>query len=132
MIALDTNVLVRYIVRDEPRQTAAATKLIESVCTPESPGVISLIVLCETAWVLDRGYGYRREEIAQVLRRMLAADDLRIESSDLAWQALNYYEEGGAHFADYLIGLSGRELKAETTYTFDSHLAESPLFSLLR
>jgi predicted nucleic-acid-binding protein len=131
MIALDTNVLARYVVRDEPLQTAAATRLVESACTPESPGLISLIVLSELVWVLGRGYRYRRSQIAAVLRKMLSADDLRVERSELAWQALNLYDDGSADFADYLIGLCGREQKAEATLTFDRRAASCPLFRMV-
>jgi predicted nucleic-acid-binding protein len=131
VIALDTNVLVRYLVRDDPRQSAAATRLIESACTAESPGIVSLIVLAELVWVLGQGYRYRRPQIAAALRRMFAAEDLRVERSDLAWQALNLYEEGMADFSDYLIAICGREEKAETTYTFDRRAASCPLFQLV-
>lgn len=131
MIALDTNVLARYVVRDEPRQTAAATKLIENGCTPDSPGILSLIVITELVWVLAQGYRYRRSEIAAVLRGILSADDLRVERSDLAWQALNDYEQGKADFSDYLIGFCGRTEQAEATCTFDRRAATSPLFRLL-
>lgn len=132
MIALDTNVLARYLVEDEPRQAAAARRLIESSCTAESPGVVSLVVLCELVWVLSQGYGYERHQIALVLRRLLAAQDLAIERSELAWQALNLYEEGTADYSDYVIGLCGRQEKAEATCTFDRRAAKSPLFRLLR
>jgi predicted nucleic-acid-binding protein len=131
-IALDTNVLVRYIVRDEPRQTAAATELIERSCTAEAPGVIGLIVLAELVWVLAQGYRYRRSQVAAVIRGILGADELRVERSDLAWQALNLFEEGRADLSDYLIGLCGRAEKAEATFTFDRRAATSPLFSLVR
>lgn len=131
MIALDTNVLARYVIGDEPRQAAAARRLIESSCTVESPGVVSLVVLCELAWVLRHGYRYRRSQVALVLRRLLAAQDLAPERSDLAWQALNLFEEGSADFSDYLIGLCGREQKATVTCTFDRRAATSPLFRLV-
>ncbi len=131
MIGLDTNVLARYVVRDEPRQTAAATRLIESACTPESPGLVSLIVLSELVWVLGQGYRYRRSQIAAVLRKMLSADDLRVERSEVAWQALNLYEDGSADYADYLIGLIGRAEKVDVTFTFDRRAASSPLFRLV-
>lgn len=54
MIGLDTNALVRYVVRDDAQQTAAATRLIESSCKTNDPGLIALVVLCELVWVLDR------------------------------------------------------------------------------
>lgn len=131
MIALDTNVLARYVVGDEPRQTAAARRLIESSCTEDEPGVVSLVVLCELVWVLVQGYGYARDEVALVLRKLLAARDLAVESREVAWQALNLYEEGPADFSDYVIGLSGRAARAEATWTFDRRAARSPLFRLV-
>lgn len=67
MIGLDTNVLVRYIVRDDQRQTEAATRLLESKCTPEDPGLINLIVLCELVCVLAWGYEYDRRMVASVM-----------------------------------------------------------------
>jgi len=131
VIALDTNVLVRYVVGDEPRQAAAARRLIESSCSVESPGVVSLVVLCELVWVLRQGYGCERSEVALVLRRLLAAQELAPERSELAWQALNLYEEGTADFSDYVIGLCGRDEKAAVTVTFDRRAAASPLFRLV-
>jgi len=131
LIALDTNVLARYVVADEPRQTAAARRLIDSSCSDETPGVVSLVVMCELVWVLVQGYGYGRDQVALVLRKLLSAQDLAVERSDLAWQALNLYEEGAADFSDYVIGLSGRSEGAEATCTFDRRAAKSPLFRLV-
>jgi len=131
VIALDTNVLVRYLVRDDPRQTRAATRVVETSCTVETPGFVTLVVLCELVWVLERGYRYSRIHIAALVRGLLAADDLSIERSELAWQALNAFEEGPADFADYVIGATGREAGAEATVTFDRRAGASPLFHLL-
>ncbi len=55
MIGLDTNVLVRYIVRDDPAQTALADRCVEDVCRGEQPGWVSHVVLAELAWALIRG-----------------------------------------------------------------------------
>ncbi len=77
------------------------------------------MVLCELVWVLDRGCGYDRRTIAAVLRQLLSVKDVFVERSELAWQALHLYENGKADFADYLIGLSHRDLGAEVTCTFD-------------
>ena len=123
--------LARYVVGDEPRQAAAARRLIESSCTAESPGVVTLVVLCEVVWVLSQGYEYRRSQVALVVRKLLAAQDLAVERSDLAWQALNLFEEGTADFSDYVIGLCGRHEKANVTCTFDRQAARSSLFRLV-
>jgi predicted nucleic-acid-binding protein len=132
MIGLDTNVLVRYIVRDDEKQSAAATRLIEAKCTTDNPGRVSSIVLCELAWVLTRGYGYSRAMVGRVIRRILSVQELQAEKPELAWQAVRLFEQGRADFADFLIGLSNRENKAEVTYTFDTKAAESDLFQIVK
>ncbi len=131
MIGLDTNVLVRHIVQDDRKEALAASSLIESRCTPDDPGIISLVVLCELTWVLNRGYGYDWSAIDAVLRRLLSAKDLRVEKSELAWLALNLREKGKADFADYVIGLSHRELGAQVTCTFDRRASGCELFELV-
>jgi predicted nucleic-acid-binding protein len=62
---------------------------------------------------------------------MLSAVELRIERSELAWQALNLYERGETDFADYLIGPCGREEKVEVTFTCDRRAATSALFRIV-
>ena len=131
MIGLDTNVLVRYIVRDDKEQSEAATRLIESKCTADSPGLVSSIVLCELAWVLSRGYRYPRDMVGRVIRRILSVQELQVEGAELAWRAVRLFEGGKADFADYLIGVSNREGKAEITYTFDRRAVESELFKIV-
>ena len=132
MIGLDTNVLVRHFAQDDARQSAAATKLIKTECTNEEPGFISLVVLAELVWVLERAYRYDRPQIEQLIRRILTVDDFAVENSELAWRALNEFQHGGADFADYLIGLAGAAAKAEATCTFDVRSAQSPLFRLVK
>jgi predicted nucleic-acid-binding protein len=131
LIGLDTNILVRYIVRDDRRQAEAATRLIESLCTVDAPGIVSPIVLCELVWVLSRGYGYDRSVVAGVIRRLLSVKEIRVIDAETTWKTLLLYEQGKADFADYLIGLSNQTQKAEVTYTFDRTAAESQLFKLV-
>lgn len=131
MIGLDMNVLIRYIVRDDPVQAEAATRLVESECTPGTPGLINPIVLCELVWVLTRGYGYDRLTATRVIRRLLSVQELRVLGAESAWRALRLFEQGKADFADYLIGVSNQEGKASVTYTFDQRAAESDLFRVV-
>lgn len=93
MIGLDTNVLVRYLVVDDIDQCRRAAELIEAQCTDDSPGRICIPVLCELVWVLDRGYGFDRSAIIDVVRRLLAVDRLTIEKADIARQALHAFEK---------------------------------------
>ena len=131
MIGLDTNVLVRHIVQDDQKQARIASLLLESRCSADEPGSVSLVVLCELVWVLDRGYGYERSTIVQVLRGLLSAEDMRVERSELAWSALNLYEEENADFADYVLALCHREQGAAHTCTFDRRTSGCDLFELL-
>ncbi len=131
MIALDTNVLVRYIVQDDPGQAKAATRLIESECSADQPGLVSSVTLCELVWVLGRGYRTPKERIVAVLRAVLSAEELQAENPDLAWRALGLFEAGPGDFADYLVGASNRTHGATTTYTFDKTAGASDLFTLI-
>ena len=132
MIGLDTNILVRYIVRDEAGQAAVATGLIESRCTEDSPGFVSQLVLAELFWVLARGYGYTKPVLVQVLSKLLGAAELEIEDGADAWMALRLYESDSADFADYLIGRRAQSAGCETTFTFDKQAAKSGLYTLAR
>ncbi len=131
MIGLDTNVLVRYIVRDDPKQTAVATELIEKRCTPENPGWINLIVACEVTWVLKSVYGRPREDIAGVIETILTSNELNVESADALWQALRKFRSGSADIADYLIGATNSLHDAAPTFTFDRKVSADPDFHFL-
>jgi predicted nucleic-acid-binding protein len=129
VIGLDTNVLVRYLVQDDPVQGAAAAEVIESRCAPETPGRVDHVVLCELVWVLETAYGYSRELVANVVRQILGTAELRVESPDLAWTALRAYESGPADLPDYLIGQRNRAAGCEVTLTFDRRAARSALYT---
>jgi len=66
--------------------------------------------------------------VGRVIRRILAVQELQAEKPELAWQAVRLFEQGRADFADFLIGLSNRENKAEVTYTFDTKAVEERPF----
>lgn len=132
MIGLDTNVLVRYIVQDDPVQAAAATTLIESRCTEESPGFVSQLVLAEIFWVLARGYGYPKPLLVQVFNKLMGAAELEIEDLTNARAALRMYESGPAGLADLLIAQRARSAGCETTFTFDRNAAKSSLCTLIK
>ena len=132
MIGLDTNVLVRYLVQDDAAQASAASRLIGTQCTSDDPGFVSLLVLAELVWVLDRAYGYARHQVADVLNAILTAAELKAEQPDLARRALVDFEHGPADFADYLIGHVNAASGCSTTATFDKRAMKSGLHSLVR
>ncbi|MBA3259840.1 MAG: type II toxin-antitoxin system VapC family toxin [Gemmatimonadales bacterium] len=122
MIALDTNVLVRFIVEDDARQTAAAAKLIDQAVAADRPLFISGIVLCEFVWVLGGSYRVPRAEIARVLRELLRARHLAFDAPDQLVRALDAFLHGKGDFADYLIREQGRAAGCDTVATFDRAL----------
>lgn len=131
MIGLDTNVLVRYIVRDDPVQTGIATTFIENHCAAHTPGFIGNIVLVELVWVLDRGYGYDKNSIIAVLKQITATAELKLENTGLVWQAIIDFQAGSAGFADCLLAVINQQFGCEVTYTFDRNAAKNAGFKLL-
>jgi predicted nucleic-acid-binding protein len=119
VIGLDTNVLLRYIVIDDQDQSSRARKLIETQCSPESPGFINRIVLCECVWTLERSYGYERSRVTEAVKALIDARGLMFEDAAHIRAVLPAYEAGKANFADLLVASVNRASGCETTATFD-------------
>ena len=132
MIGIDANVVVRLIVDDDPKQAAAARDYIRDRCTPDDPGYISNIVLAEVAWILARGYGYSRNDIADAIERVMETAQLQVESSTDVAAALADYRRGPAGFTDCLIGHLNRTADCTHTVTFDRKAAKLAGFELLK
>jgi predicted nucleic-acid-binding protein len=122
VIALDTNVVVRFLVADEPRQSARARALVADAVASGDALFIADVAWCETVWVLDSAYGFRRGEIAAALRRLLGARGVSVRSFDHIGGALDAYERGRGDFADYLIREEARAEGCEAVVTFDRAL----------
>lgn len=132
MIGIDTNILIRYIIQDDPIQSRLATKFLESNINKANPGFISQIVLCEIVWVLRRAYGYDKPIILQVLNQIIDTSEFIIENSESARQALRDFKEGNADFSDYLIGSANKYHGCEYTLTLDKKAAIHPNFRLCK
>lgn len=121
MTALDTNVIVRYLVADVPEQAEAARALIEGL-TPENPGFICREVVIETAWVLERSYRLPRLRIAEALMGLAASDSLVVENAEDVVAAAHRYLQGGVGFSDQMIVAAAERAGALPLYTFDRGL----------
>jgi predicted nucleic-acid-binding protein len=119
MTGIDTNVLVRYITQDDPQQAEAASQFIEKSCTPEQPGYVNHIVLCEVVWVLQRCYKTRPEETLKVIEQILRTEQLHVQEPPVVWLALSAARAGKADFADYLNVSINKKAGCEQTVTFD-------------
>ena len=122
MIALDTNVLVRYLVEDDPVQTPAAQELMEGL-TPRHQGFISREVAIEVVWVLNRTYGFSSAQIAEALMGLITTDSLVVEVPQDIARAAAGYARGDADFADLMILAAAERAGAEALHTFDRKLA---------
>jgi predicted nucleic-acid-binding protein len=131
MIGIDTNVLVRYIVGDDSKQSKLATVFLEKTCTKENPGFVNLIVLCELVWVLRGAYKVNKQMIIDVLRQILESTELSIETPEIAWAALDDFEKGNADYSDYLIAYKNKEFGCTHTVTFDKKAGKHALLKVL-
>ena len=118
MIALDTNVLVRFLTQDEPDQALAATDLISEL-TEDDPGFVCREVLVELVWVLERSYKYSSPEISAVLEGLLVASELVIEEADAIGSILQLYETKGFGFSDLMIRQAAERSGSRHLATFD-------------
>ena len=131
MTGLDTNVLVRYLTQDDPRQARAANTLVAEAVSGGERLFVGAVVLCALVWELRGAYALDRRTIGMALERILATAQFEIDQKDVVREALEDYRSGAGDFADYVIGRRGREQGCEKTATFDRRLKASGLFRLL-
>lgn len=129
-IGIDTNVLLRYVMQDDERQSRLAAKLIESLDTG-NPGFISLVSLAEFYWVLDHTYKLSSDQIIIALEGLVTSDSLILEDETRVQRALDLYRNGGADFDDCLIAETASIAGCRTIFTFDKSTAKYGIMQLL-
>ncbi len=131
MIGQDTNVLVRYLVRDDPVQSRNATDLIEHRLTVDKSGFISVVAMVEAAWVLGHAYGVVDADIAATIQCVLQADVFVVEAEPRVFAAMTALKDGQAAFADALIAALGTRAGCAHTVAFDRGPRRLPGFEPL-
>jgi predicted nucleic-acid-binding protein len=132
MPALDTNVLVRYVVQDDTVQLAAAKRLI-SRCLAEGLSIfVPVTVVLELEWVLRASFGYVKDDVLQVLSNLFSAAELTFESERALEVALQFYREGSADFADCLHIALTTHAGGQPLWTFDKGAAKVSGAQVLR
>ena len=126
MIGLDTNVLVRYIVQDDVVQSAKASAIVEKRLTLANPGFVSVVAMVETAWVLERAYGFALQEVGAAIERILQIDVLVVENEQEVFTAVVMLREGIGSFADAIIAALGAKAGCSKTLTFDRKALRIP------
>jgi predicted nucleic-acid-binding protein len=125
MIGLDTNVMVRYLVQDEPRQSSRVNHLIEKATGAGVAFIVSQTTLCEIVWVLKNCYDCSKEDLITMIRQLLRTQQIRIENSSVVGEALLDFEHhDGVDFSDCLIGRQNGANNCSFTYTFDKNAAK--------
>jgi predicted nucleic-acid-binding protein len=124
MRGLDTNVLVRVLLRDDRRQARAAEAAIDRALAAGEPLLVSLLTILETEWVLRTRGGLDKAAIIRTFKSLLEARDLSMEDEDVLEQALYTFEDGSADFADCLILARYLRSGCASMLTFDFRAAK--------
>jgi predicted nucleic-acid-binding protein len=124
MIGLDTNVLLRYLAQDDPTHSPRATEIVEQRLTEQEPGFVSLVTILEVAWVLKSLFKRSRQEIANDIEMILAADTLDVQNEQEVYDAVVSLRNGIGTFEDALIGALGVWKGCSATLTFDEDAAK--------
>ncbi|MDZ4363629.1 type II toxin-antitoxin system VapC family toxin [Brevundimonas sp.] len=112
-IAVDTNVLLRFLLADDPLQHRVAVETLQGATTVITP----LVALCEVAWVLNRTYQLPRAEIATMLRALTEIQSVEYDVPEVE-AGLAMLDKGG-DFADGVIARQGRVRRADVFVSFD-------------
>ncbi len=128
MIGIDTNVLVRFLVRDDEAQFERARRLLRREATRGEPVLISLLVLLEAEWVLRSRYDLSKAEILATFSGLLDSVELSFEDEASLEQALFMWRDSTAQFADCLIGARHWALECRATASFDAKALRLPGF----
>jgi predicted nucleic-acid-binding protein len=131
MVGLDTNVILRYLLQDDPKQTRLANRIIDQVLSDRNPGLVSLVTILEVVWVLRSLLKQTPSEIATHLEHLLAADSLEVQNDQQVFEAAFALKRGTGEFEDALIGALNAWAGCPHTLTFDKRTLRLPYFELI-
>lgn len=130
MIGLDTNIIVRFLTHDDPLQTPIAIDIVTNRLSEDEPGFVSVVVLAEVAWVLNRVYRFNMRKVGEALRAFAQISFIRLQSEGEAIAAIDAAEQDGADLADALIAALGQAEGCDITLTFDTAASRLPGFRM--
>jgi predicted nucleic-acid-binding protein len=128
MIGLDTNVILRYLLQDDPDHSKLANRIFEREISASVPGFINLGVVLETGWVLRSAAKQTPAQIAAYLEILLTTVTLQIQNEQQVFEAVLALKRGTGEFEDALIGALNSWSGCTHTLTFDRKAARLPYF----
>jgi predicted nucleic-acid-binding protein len=128
---LDTNVILRYLLQDDPTQTRLANHIIGKLLSPENRGFISLVTMLEIVWVLRSLLKQSPLQISAHIEHLLAADSLEVQNEQQVFEAAFALKRGTGEFEDALSGSLNAWAGCNSTLTFDKRASRLPYFQLL-
>ena len=131
MLGIDTNVLVRFLVRDDEAQFEKARRLIRREVGAGEDVFVSLMVLMETEWVLRSRYSLQKTQITEAISGLLDTTEVQLEDEAAIEETLFMWKDSVADFADCLIGAHNRRLGCRATATFDEKAVKLAAFVAL-
>lgn len=130
MTGIDTNVLLRFLLGDDPVQTPLARAMLQSL-TAENPGWVGVASVLETVWVLSSAKKMDRRAVARAIGGLLDLDVLVVERAETVASAIRLFGSGQADFADCLIACSAKAAGCSRTLTFDRRAARDAGMELI-
>jgi|SRR5580658_2716037 predicted nucleic-acid-binding protein len=131
MIGLDTNVILRYLLQDDPKQSRQVNQIIEKQLSQENRGFISLVTVLEIVWVLRSLLKQTPVQISAHLERLLAADTLEVQNEQQVYEAAFALKRGTGEFEDALLGALNAWAGCSVTLTFDRGASRLNYFQLI-
>jgi predicted nucleic-acid-binding protein len=128
MLGIDTNILVRFLVRDDETQFEKARRLIGREVAAGRRVFVSQLVLLETVWVLRSRYDLHKTGIIEVVSGLLDANDAQLEDEPAIEEALFVWKDRSVGFAYCLIGAQNKRLGCSATAAFDVKASKLPGF----
>jgi predicted nucleic-acid-binding protein len=127
LIGLDTNVLLRFLTEDDPKQAPIAQEWIRAAMKKDEKIFLTGTVLCEMVWVLSRSYKFSKEELLEVLEELMSTTHIDVEEHETTWDAIHDYAFSDADFADCLIRRKSLAAGCSKLLTFDEKLSKARL-----
>jgi predicted nucleic-acid-binding protein len=131
MIGLDTNIILRYLLQDDPDQTRKANRIVDQQLNEQAPGFISLVTVLEIVWVLRSLLKRSPSQIASHLEGLLAADSFEVQNEQQVFEAVFALKHSTGEFEDALIGALNAWAGCTHTLTFDRKATRLPHFQLI-